>query len=354
MMVILANEFARRNFVVYLVLAAAEGPYLETVSREVRVIDLKSNRVVKSLPGLVRFLRRERPDVMLSAMWYVNAVAIAARILSRVPMRLVVSERNTFSSSSRHQRHIRTWLVISLRKWAYRRADRVIAVSEGVADELAAHAIISRSSIDVIYNPVVTRGLKAFSMGMLGCRWVRPGKFPVILGVGRLEPQKRFADLIRAFTLLRKTHDARLIILGDGSLRSELESMASHVEFEDEIAMPGFVDNPYVFMRHAKIFVNSSGWEGLPNALIEAMACGTPVVSTNCPSGPDEILEGGKWGRLVPVGDVEALAQAMADTLDDAEHPDVSARASDFSLEKAVNGYLSVLAPDDRQRSAAS
>jgi len=166
------------------------------------------------------------------------------------------------------------------------------------------------------------------------------------LAIGRLTEQKDFFTLISAFAQLRQHRVLRLIILGDGELRAGLaDHMAELGLSDDDVKLPGFVSNPFAWLARCSLFVLSSRWEGLPGALIEAMACGAPVVSTNCLSGPDEILEGGRWGRLVPVGDVAALAQAMADTLDTppAQRPDVRLRAADFEQERAVDAYLRIL-----------
>jgi glycosyltransferase involved in cell wall biosynthesis len=170
-----------------------------------------------------------------------------------------------------------------------------------------------------------------------------PGAPPVILAVGRLTLQKDFPTLIRAFARLRARRSARLVILGEGELRDELEALVAELGLTADVALPGFVDNPFSWMRGSALFVLSSAWEGFGNVLVEAMACGTPVVSTDCPSGPAEILENGKWGRLAAVGDAEALARAIAEALDDPNPPDVRARAAFFSVERSVDAYLAIL-----------
>jgi glycosyltransferase involved in cell wall biosynthesis len=342
-MVTLANGFAARGFAVDLVLAKAEGPYLKDVASTVRVVDLDSPRTLLSLPGLVRYLRRERPVSMLSALNHANVVAVAAKQLARVPMRLVVSERNTLSVSNRGSRALRVRLLPWLMRGAYRRADGVVTVSAGVADDLVAALDLPRKHVRVIYNPMVTDTLLAQSKLPLSHSWLAPDQPPLVLAVGRLTPQKDFRTLIHGFARLRQARPVRLVILGDGEQRGELEAIVGELGLSQDVALPGFVDNPFAWMRQASLFVLSSAWEGLPGVLIQAMACGAPVVSTDCPSGPAEILENGRWGRLVPVGDAEALAVAMAATLDEREHPDVAARAMDFGVEQAVDAYLAAL-----------
>ena len=341
-MVTLANGFAARGYAVDLVLATAEGPYLKDVDAAVRVVDLKARRVATSLPALVRYLRRERPVAMLAAMGHSNVIAVLARRLALVPTRVVVSERANFSISKANA----SWrgdLVGWFMRRAYPKAHGITAVSEGVADDLANALGLSRSSIEVIYNPVVTDTLLLRSREAPEHPWLEDGGGPVILSVGRLTIQKGFSTLIHAFARLRQAREARLIILGEGELRPDLEKLIADLGLDSDVVLPGFSGNPFTYMRLAKLFVLSSAWEGLPNVLIQAMACGTPVVSTDCPSGPAEILENGKWGRMVPVGDVDALAKAMAEALDEKEHPDVAARAAEFNVDRAVEGYLRVM-----------
>jgi glycosyltransferase involved in cell wall biosynthesis len=349
-MVTLANGFAERGYEVDLVLAKAEGPYLKEVADAVRVVDLKSMRVLTSLPGLVRYLRRVRPRALLSAMGHSNVVAVFAKVLARVPTRVVVSERNNFSVSKKHARSHRANAVGRLMRWAYRRAAGVIAISGGVADDLSIQLVIPRDNIKVVYNPLDVERAQVLSR-LEPTRIFSDGKEQkLILGIGRLVEQKGFIHLIRAFAQVRSGSSVKLCILGEGPLRESLQAEVERLGLINEIVLPGFVDNPFTVMRQANLFVLSSAWEGFGNVLVEAMACGTPVVSTACPSGPDEILENGRWGRLVPVGDVDALAAAMAATLDENEHPDVATRAGEFSVDRAVDGYLEVMLPEPKEQ----
>lgn len=343
-MATLANAFAERGFAVDLVLAAAEGPYLKELSAKVRVVDLKSGRVTRSLPGLVAYLRRERPQVMLTALNHANVIAVLARFISRVPTRLVVSERNTLTEEATRNQSIATRVVHVLMRWLYPHADGVVAVSEGAAEALSCFANIPRQRIATVYNPYDLSKIQQRASEALDHPWFAPGEPPVILGIGRLTAQKDFPSLIRAFAQLRIHQPARLMILGEGELHAELQALADSLGLgTQEFRLQGFVDNPFAYMARARLFVLSSRWEGLPNVLIQALACGAPVVSTDCPSGPDEILENGKWGRLIPVGDVDALSKAMMETLIDTEPPDVRSRATHFSVERSVDEYLRLL-----------
>ena len=342
-MLTLANAFAARGLPVDLILAKAEGPYLKDVGNTVRVLDLGASRVMTSLPGIVRYLRRERPMAMLSALNHANVVAGAARRLARVPTRLVFSEQCTLKSSLSNANFLRERWMVHFMRWAYPQADGVVAASKGVADDLASVIGLERERIEVVYNPIDISHVATLSKEPLQHPWYIEGSLPLIVAAGRLTRQKDYPVLIHAFAIVRANRPSRLMILGEGEARGELEALVRELGLGDDVAMPGFVDNPFAWMRRSSLYVLSSAFEGFGNVLVEAMACGTPVVSTDSPSGPAEILGKGRWGRLVPVGDVKALAEAMMATLDESSYPDVARRAQDFIVEKAVEGYLRAL-----------
>jgi glycosyltransferase involved in cell wall biosynthesis len=353
-MVALANGFARRGLAVDLVLATAEGVFAKEVSGSVRIIDLASGRMADSLFRLAGYLKRESPDVLLSAMTHVNLTAVWAKRLARVQTRLVLSERSTLTHALKglEARPLAAWLIPRLVRFSYPAADAVVSVSLGVQDDLRRYVCLSREQAHVIYNPVVDDGLVHRALEALDHPWFAPGAPPVILGAGRLTEAKNFPLLIRAFNRLRAERECRLMILGEGPLRSSLESMVAASDHAADISMPGFVENPLPFMTRSRVFALSSSWEGLPGVLIQAMACGTPVVSTDCPSGPQEILEGGRWGRLVPVDDEVALSDALGECLDDVRPPAVADRALFFSEANSVGAYLNLLLPDDGRKVA--
>jgi glycosyltransferase involved in cell wall biosynthesis len=225
-------------------------------------------------------------------------------------------------------------------------ADAVVAVSSELADDLSAVAGLPRGLIRTVYNPVVGPELPALAAEPAGHPWLRPGGPPVVLGAGRLVEQKDFPTLLRAFALVRRERPARLVILGEGpaGAREGLAALAAGLGVAADLDLPGFVANPYAYMARAAAFALSSLHEGLPGVLIQALACGCPVVSTDCPSGPREILDGGRYGRLVPVGDHEALARAILACLDDPSgREERVARAAAFGLERAVDRYLELI-----------
>ena len=371
----LAGAFAQRGHRVDLVLGRRTGHLADAVPAGVRVVDLdvrsllplvgaalRDPRAARSLapalaalpppwilaavPALADYLARERPDALLSALSYSNLAALWARERAGVAVRVVVSERNTLSVRSAHAR-ARRWRVLPLleSRW-YPRADAILAVSQGVADDLALAAHLPRERIAVTYNPVVSDALERAARAPLDHPWFAPGAPPVVLGVGKLAQQKGFDVLLHAFARVRAQRAARLVILGEGPQRRALARRVASLGLGDDVALPGFVANPYAWMARSAVFALSSRWEGLPNALIEALACGCAVVSSDCPSGPAEILENGRLGPLVPVDDAAALAAAIERALAPSDPAPRRARARDYAIERVAPRYLAALLPD--------
>ncbi len=344
MMVHLARGFVERGLNVDIVLAKAEGPYLSQVPPEVRIIDLEASRVLLAFPGLVRYLRKERPVVLLSTLDHANIVALLAKLLSKVSTRVVIILAGTISTRLRNSFSIKKILSFYLMKYCNSWFDGIIAGSNGVANDYAEATGIVRERIKVIYNPVVTPELFLQSGEPVKHPWFTDDSPPVILGVGRLTALKDFPTLIKAFSIVRKHRLTRLVILGEGEQRSKLEALVQELGLNDDVSMPGFVDNPFAYMSKASVFVLSSLSEGFGNVLVEAMACGCPVVSTDCPGGPAEILENGKYGSLVPVGDVELLAKEIINIINFPTNEEMlSNRAMRFSLGTICDKYLEVL-----------
>ncbi|WP_078118069.1 glycosyltransferase [Thiosocius teredinicola] len=343
--VTLANVFADRGYRVDLVLVSARGPYLGLVSPKVRLVNLNAGRVSRAFLPLVRYMRRVRPVALLSAMTHTNVLAIWARKLTRISTVLVISERSTFSIAmgSRANAGVFSAFLPWIARYSYSMADKIVAVSRGVAEDLVGSMPLDRNKIAVVYNPVATVDAESLGGRKPDHPWFGLGQPPVVLAVGRLEEPKNYPLLLSAFARLRKETECRLIILGEGRLRESLTKEVADLGLEQDVDLPGFVDDPFTWMYHAELFVLSSSWEGLPNALIQAMACGTKIVSTDCPSGPREILEDGKWGQLVPTDDVGTLYEAMIKALGDKNPPDVLRRSKYFSVERAADGYLAAM-----------
>jgi glycosyltransferase involved in cell wall biosynthesis len=354
---------ARGGMVSRLAIARADPAGLGLLARPVLMAKRKrQGEVMPRLPGLVSYLRRERPDVLVSAKYRPNLCAVWARRLARVPTRLVLTERTSVSEQfpkTRPTAHHRSVPVLMHRY--YPCADQIVTVSRDLADDLAAFAAIPRERILPIYNPVVDDRLARAAAERPDHPWFRLGDVPIVLGVGRLERRKGFATLIRAFARIRRLRPLRLVILGGGKTakgeaadRAVLDALIRDLGVETDVSLPGFKLNPYAYMARASVFVLASDYEGLPGVLIQAMACGCPVVSTDCPTGPREILEGGTLGPLVPVGDDQAMAEAIAHVLDaPAPAADLRRRAGDFSVDAAVGNYLAMfeaIGADDPSR----
>jgi glycosyltransferase involved in cell wall biosynthesis len=339
----LVEGITERGWPVDVVLAAAEGELLDRLPPPVRLVDLRAGRVIRSLGPLTRYLRRERPKALISSLSHANVVALWAARLARTDTPVIVTVHNTMSQSTRQSGALAGRLEPYLLRAFYPWAARVVAVSQGAATDLARTSRLPRDRITVVYNPVITPAVLGLAGQEPDHPWFGPGQVPVILGVGRLTRQKGFRVLIHAFAEVRRRRAARLIILGEGEERPDLEALVRDIGLAADVALPGFRDNALAYMAASAVFVLSSFWEGLPTVLIEALAAGTRVVSTDCPSGPREILQDGRFGALVPVGDATALAGAIVETL---ERPAGSLPAealAQFTRDAAVDHYLRLI-----------
>lgn len=341
-MLTLANAFAAQGHKVDLVLVRAEGPYLPEVSEAVNIIDLGASRVLRSLWPLSRYLQQEKPDAMLSALNHANVIAILARQIARVPTYLTVSERNSLLIQPR--RTIDR-LIRRLMRWLYPRADKIICVSKKIEADIQHIIGVPQSKTVTIYNPVDLSAIHEQMGANISHRWFDKQNGPVVLAAGRLTEAKDYPTLLRAFAALREGRDAKLIILGQGKEEAKLKALAGDLNISDAVDFVGFQRNPYAWMARCDLFVLSSALEGFPNVLIQAMACGAKVVSTNCRTGPDEILGDGTWGELVPVGDCTSLNLAMARALDDETPPDGRERVAELNAPLIVDRYARVILP---------
>ena len=345
----LAEGLVNHGLKVDLVLSKAEGEYLAQVANGVRVIDLKSKYpkifgILFSTLALKRYLQQEQPRFLLATLDIFGTSTWAQRLAS-VPTKVVLCVQNNLSKRFQGGRSLILKKVkFDLVRHFYPWADGIVAVSEGVAKDLTQIANLLSPNIRVIHNPVVKPNLFEKAKESIEHPWLASQKVPVMLGAGRLTKQKDFPTLIRAFAKVRTQFDSRLIIIGEGEERPRLETLVRQLGLTEDVSLPGFVDNPYKYMARSALFVMSSSWEGFGNVLVEAMAVGTPVVSTDCPSGPAEILEYGKYGKLVPVGDSNALADAIAAVLSNPPDPGIlQQRSQEFSVERIVDQYLELI-----------
>ena len=322
------------------------------------VLAKKTPSELARLGSLQEYLLTAEADAMISALPYANLLALWARDGAGAKLPLVISERIALLSYCKSPDNFRKWrwrYLPDLVRRSYPAADRVVTVSDSVARELVEELELPKEQVTTIYNPVVDDALLSRATETLEHPWFAAGELPVVLGVGRLTEQKDFATLIKAFAILRQTVEARLVLLGDGRLQDELEREAADLGVSEYLSMPGFVDNPFKFMANASVTALSSEYEGLPGVLIQAMACGCPVVSTDCPGGSREILDGGRYGPLVDVGNAKALANALQRTLATPTESDrLKLRAQEFSIERGVDNYLALVDELYTRKQAAS
>ena len=356
-MLTLCGAFAQRGHRTSILVADPEGPFRSLVPPPVPVVPMVSwlhripgirghkwRRVLASAPALAEHLRREPPDVLLASSHLPNAVAVWAAQRTCPPTPAVVSVNAPLSAAGIQRTRISDLIVWPLTAGCYAKADAVIAISRGLAGELVGTGGVTPERVFTIPNPVDAARIQALAREPLDHPWFARGAPPVVLGVGKLEPQKDYPTLLRAFARLRVGSPLRLAILGEGPQRDRLERLARDLAISGDVLLPGFQMNPFAWLARAAVFVLSSAWEGASNALLEALACGCPAVSTDCLSGPSETLDGGRYGPLVPVGDDRALAEAIAHVLrSPQDRARLTARAEVFSVDRAAMGYLDVL-----------
>lgn len=330
-----------------LLLTSEQGSFLSQVPSGVRVINLNTRMVIQSALPLAEYLRHEKPDILLSHLHSNNVTAVIAKQIAQSSTKLFLVEHGTFSRERHKLKLYGKLLLPRVMRWAYPQADLIIAVSKGAARDLETELSLKPGSVTTIYNPVVDTSLLEKSKSDVEHPWFQPdqiSKIPVFLSVGRLSKEKNHRNLIQAFAQVRAQKPARLVILGEGKLRQELETLIQELELMSDVWMPGFVENPYAYMSRASAFILSSDYEALPTVLIEAIACSCPVISTNCPNGPAEILEQGRYGLLVPANDPEALANAMRQTLElSIDRELLTQRAQQFNIEAIVSQYLQTM-----------
>ena len=340
----LAEEYRKRGVDVDFVLAQLEGSFADKLPQGARVIDLKASRVLLALPGLVSYLRNEKPVAMFSAPNHTHIILLLAKMMSGSSVRAILHVGNNVSTvqqkSWKLQEKFYPFLVWLLQRYA----NIFIAASKGVAHDLERVTHVPAGKIIVVYNPVYRAEMEELMQCPVDHPWFDERQPPVILAVGRLVEQKDYPTLLRAFAGLHSQRPAHLVILGEGKLLPELKALAATLNIAKDVDFVGFDPNPYRYMARCAAFVLSSAWEGFSNVVAEALACGAQVVSTDCHSGPAEILSGGRYGRLVPVRDSAALANAMVEALD---HPlpreSLRQRGRYFSASMAAEQYLAAV-----------
>ncbi|AEJ01350.1 glycosyl transferase group 1 [Nitrosomonas sp. Is79A3] len=353
----LVRGFVEHSCAVDVVVVRDEGPFRAAVTPSAKLFaleprmaylpiirNIKGLWVLSSLFALARYFVTVHPDVLLSTSTPANLAALWGRMLSRTRIPVVITVNLNLTASTAK------WgaLVAKLLRWlisrTYRNAQAVIAISRGVAEDLVTVTGIPKERIFQIYNPLDFEFVSRQSRETIDHPWLCIGAPPVVLAVGKLKRQKDYPTLVRAFARVRAYHKARLVILGEGEERDQIEQLVRDLGIQADVYMPGFVENPFAWMSRASVFVLSSAWEGFSNVLLEGLACGCTVVSTDCPSGPREILADGEFGHLVPVGDDKNLASAIETALSAPPQRERSvARAAEFGFDDSVEHYLTIL-----------
>ncbi len=349
---LLLQHIDRKKFEPSLVMYKKSGVYMDELPPCLRVVDLGlRKRTLLGLPKIIwrlaRVIRRERPDVVLSFLTYCNLITIAATRLSGVKTAVVVSERNNLTMELKAE-PLRYSLLQKLGvRVLYSLADVILANSRGITEDLVENFGVSTQKVEVIYNPVNIERISHLAREPVDHPWF-DDELPVVIAMGRLEPQKGYPYLLRAIARVKNIRPCRLMILGEGKKRGELEYLAQELGIKQNVAFLGFQKNPFKYLARADLFVLSSLWEGFPNVILEAMTCGTPVIATRCPSGPEEIITDGVNGILVPVGDEKALGNAIFGVLTEGKLMERLVqqgrkRARDFALKKKVREYEEIL-----------
>lgn len=339
----LAEEWIRNGFSIEFVLRNAIGDLLDHLPASASVVDLKAARVRNVFVPLVKYLKESKPDAIIAAMWPLTVFAPLAAQLAGYKGRVIISEHSPLSIAYGRHGRLHKLVMRASQRIGYSMADVRVAVSSGIADDLATLSGLSREQFTVIHNPAALGKVNPHSAWPAQLN-ARAG--PVILTVGILKPVKRHDLLIEAFSRLPQSLGATLCILGEGQMRGQLEQQIDRLGLQGRVLLPGFVLDPGPWYAHSDLFVLTSDYEGFGNVLVEALEYGLPVVSTDCPVGPREILADGQFGKLVPVGDPQALSGAILDALTEKGDPlALQMRAQDFSLQSIAQKYLDVIFP---------
>lgn len=343
MMVNLAKGLAEKSIDVTVYVVNSTGPYLKEVPENIPIKSFDAKYGVKSIvPKIRKVLKNDGLTAFISTQMHINSAVGIASIGLKIKPKIIFREANTPSKI------INSRIEGQIYKWCYSFADHFVAVSMGVKQDMVKYFSLAEAIVSVVYNPAIDKSIYDKMNEEVDHPWFLDSATPVIIGVGRFAPQKAFEDLVDAFIFVRKQRKARLVILGKKNEGSDyfkmIQKKINDSGFKDDIALLGFVDNPFKYLKRADIFVLSSKFEGLPGVLIQAMACGCQIVSTNCPSGPSEILANGMYGELIDVKQPNKLAKGILNKLNNPINVNlIQKRANHYNVESAVSNYLNVL-----------
>jgi len=339
----LANGFAKRGIDVFIISLNSKGAYQNEVNENVKIEILNTKRTIFSFIKIKNFLDKENPNILFSSIAHLNIfIIIVKRIMVKSDRKFVIRESNTLSEIMKSNNNLKNIILCKLIRIFYPKADLIVSPSQGVADDLMKNYGIDKNKIKVIYNPIDHKFLLNMAKEPVDNYFIN-NKSPekVIIGIGSLTKQKNFSSLIMAFYNIKRHHNYKLIILGEGKERSKLESLIERLNIRDCILMPGFVKNPFKYLINANVFVLSSIYEGLPNVLIQALLLGVPCVSTKCKSGPEEILNFGEYGQLVRINDHVEMSDAILNVLEGRlKQKNINGLEKKYNINKIINNYL--------------
>ncbi len=347
----LANNIDSQKYCVSILLGKLEGDFIKEVRSGIKITNLNASLSLSLFFSLMRYFKTQKPDIFISAFPRVNVICLLAKIFSGSSVKIIITEHSVFSmlpviAKTSFRRLVARFFMPAMVRFLYPKADAIVCVSRGIASDLI-KSVKTQTDIKVIYNPVINDSIYQLSLDPVNHLWFINQDIPVIVAVGRLVDCKDYPNLFKAFKLVLEKKSARLVILGDGPEKEKLVNLANQMGLSNNIAFLGFKSNPFKYMKQSSVFVLSSLQEGFGNVIIEAMACGVPVVSTDCPVGPGEIIENSKNGILVPVGDEKKMATVILELLNDSLLSEklVSEgrkRAEFFSVKKSVAEYQKV------------
>jgi glycosyltransferase involved in cell wall biosynthesis len=338
----LIKEFNTKGWKVDLILNNATGPLLALVPSNIRIISLDTSNTLNKLIKISRYIRAENPSYLISLLDRVNLCGIAKK-LCRSNTKIVVTIHSNTSEEFSSEKGFSTFLKPIFMRASYQLADAIVAVSRGSARDISNLLAWESDRIKVINNPIISSDHTEKYNEAIHHPWFNE-EVPIFLSVGRLEDVKDFPNLIKAFSLVRKQKKSRLVILGEGSLRESLTKLIHQLRIEEDVDLYGFEENPYKYIFRCSAFIMSSKYEGFGNVLVEALSLGKPIVSTNCPNGPAEVLEDGLYGKMVAVGDPYSLASEMLNSLNTEVDIDfLKSRALSFSTDLISNQYIDLL-----------
>lgn len=336
-------ELARQGYSIDLLHIENHGPYLESIPLNVRWIPLGTKHVDTSLFAVMKYLKQEQPVVLFSDKDRVNRLAIFSRFFSGVKTKVIIRNGTTISIDLKNRKLFDRLQQSFSMRYLYNFSDAIVMPSKGAKADFVAFSGQKADKIHVLPNAVISADFYPKAQEHIEHAWFKKGELPVILGIGELNKRKDFATLIKAFAKVRESKNCRLMILGEGKQRKLLEALIQELGLEQEVLLPGFIKNPYPYIKKATVFVHTSHWEGMGIVIVEALALGINVVSVDCPHGPRELLVDGKYGKLVGIGDIEALADNIIETLDkplDAEF--LQQAAKPYLSENSAKAYLAL------------